>query len=162
MHTQYVVVIGLFSRYSTPLEALRWILNRRWRKLPKNRRLLERKFSHGSTPTTHTCQFGCWSRFEGRSRSREFGFWRKRISSRRFSVFHSPGFLHIPLAVFLTIPLLIGLVTEFFLAIPLQKFAVRAVERSDWAMGRAGEWNDEKNQRSLSRLLRVLSRFLRP
>jgi hypothetical protein len=67
-----------------------------------------------------------------------------------FSAFHSQGFLHIPLTVFLSIPLLNQLIPELLRTIPLKNFALRATRTPDWTVGGAGEWNAEKNQRSLS------------
>jgi hypothetical protein len=81
IHIQYVVIIGLFSQYSTPLEALRWNLNRCWRKLPKNRLLLERKFSHGSTPLHIHASSVAGADLRADHASESLAFWRKRISS---------------------------------------------------------------------------------
>jgi hypothetical protein len=73
------------------------------------------------------------------ARSDEFRFLENTILFPVFLNIPLPGFLHVPVAVFPTIP--------------LQNLHQG---RENWEMGRAGEWNDEKNQRSLSRFFASL------
>jgi len=79
-----------------------------------------------------------------------------------FSVFHSPGFLQVPLAVFLTIPLLNRLVAGVFSQDSTRKIALRALKTAGLGCGkgRGVEWWEKSAL--LVVFVRVWKRFWRP
>jgi hypothetical protein len=134
IHTQYVVVFRLFSHHSTPPENLKIGRHLGWRKTSGTRYFQSGNFL--MVPLPHVieadplleplCRHPIWRR--GR-------FCSQRTVLAFFSRFHSHGFLRIPLAVFLSIPLPNNAYCRgFFSPFHWQKILYQS--HSDWLIGR--------------------------
>jgi hypothetical protein len=115
--TQYVVVFGIFSQYSTP-----WYFRPPCRQKDSEEKTTVRAelFSRFHSPVDRS-QFGAGADLRADHLP---GIWllKAKEVSWFFSAFHSHVFLRIPLAFFLTIPLLKSAQFGLFLTIPLENF----------------------------------------